>query len=252
MQLYLLELAVAGGYPVPGALVRLDDGRWVLVDSGPAPRGGPPGGSLNDAERWAALVGLYGDGPGTRDFHRGDPERGLPAQLSRLGLTPGDVSAVVSTHLDHDHAGQHHLFPHADHWIQAEHLAWARATPSPRIALNRASWSGPLRWRAVSGDVEIAPGLRLLATPGHVPGHQSVLVHLPATGAVLLASDAVTSGREFRTDRAPGHFDLDGPAAVESTVRLLQVCGEEHVALTVFGHDPEQWPTLRLAPRLYH
>jgi N-acyl homoserine lactone hydrolase len=251
VQLYLLELAVAGGYPIPGALVHLDDGRWVLVDTGPAPRGGPPGDSLTDDERWAALVELYGDGPGARAFQAGDPDRALPAQLSRLGLTPGDVSAVISTHLDQDHAGHHHLFPHAEHWIQAEHLAWARATSSPRIALNRSSWRGPLRWRAVSGDVEIAPGLRVLSTPGHVPGHQSVLVQLPTTGAVLLASDAVTSGREFRADRGPGYFDLDGAAAVESTLRLLDLCRQAPVALAVFGHDPEQWPTLRHAPLFY-
>jgi N-acyl homoserine lactone hydrolase len=68
---------------------------------------------------------------------------------------------------------------------------------------------------------------------------------------VLLASDAVTSGREFRADRGPGYFDLDGAAALESTVRLLDLCGQAPVAFAVFGHDPEQWPTLRHAPLFY-
>jgi N-acyl homoserine lactone hydrolase len=251
MQLYLLELAVAGGYPIPGYLIHLDDGRWVLVDTGPAPRGGPPGDPASVAERWATLVSIYGaESQGARDFHDGDAERALPAQLERLGLAPRDVSIVVTTHLDHDHAGNHHLFPHAEHWIQAEQLAWARASTAPRVALNRASWSG-LTWRPVSGDAVIAPGLRVIATPGHVPGHQSVLVHLPNTGAVLLAVDAVNSAQEFRSDRAPGYFDEDGAASRATTRDLLDLCRRERVVLTVFGHDPAQWPTLRHAPHFY-
>jgi N-acyl homoserine lactone hydrolase len=49
----------------------------------------------------------------------------------------------------------------------------------------------------VDGDTELLPGLTLLETSGHTPGHQSVLVRLPQTGPVLLAIDAVVMERFF-------------------------------------------------------
>ena len=48
------------------------------------------------------------------------------------------------------------------------------------------------RIRLVDGDTELLPGITLIETSGHVPGHQSVLVRLSKTGAVLLTVDAVS------------------------------------------------------------
>lgn len=252
MRLYLLELGMAGGYPIPGALLCTDDGRNVLVDSGPAPGSAALGlDAAGQEARRAALEQLYGAGEGADYFHRGDPERALPAQLARIGLTPGDVDAVVSTHLDQDHAGHHHLLAHAEHWIQGEHLRWARATAAPRIALSRDRWDLPgLRVRALDGDAEVAPGVEVVATGGHVPGHQSVLVRLPG-GTVLLAGDAAVDGAHLRPDDPAGPFDLDPAAAIASRRRLAALVARERIALVVLGHDPTQWQALRRAPGFY-
>lgn len=58
-----------------------------------------------------------------------------------------------------------------------------------------------LRYQLIEGDIELLPGLTLLETSGHAPGHQSVLVRLPQTGPVLLAIDAVVQQRLFTLDR---------------------------------------------------
>src|SRR5512135_801914 len=58
-----------------------------------------------------------------------------------------------------------------------------------------------LRYRLIEGDTELRPGLTLLETSGHAPGHQSVLVRLPQTGPVLLTIDAVMIQRLFTPDR---------------------------------------------------
>ena len=50
----------------------------------------------------------------------------------------------------------------------------------------RHGYSPIVRFREVEGDVEILPGTHVIETSGHVTGHQSVLLHLPNTGAVLL------------------------------------------------------------------
>ncbi len=55
----------------------------------------------------------------------------------------------------------------------------------------RPQWDQPkARLRLVDGDTALLPGLELLETSGHVPDHQSVLVRLPKTGAILLTIDA--------------------------------------------------------------
>jgi len=180
-------------------------------------------------------------------------ERDVIAQLRDLGLRPEDISTVIATHLDPDHAGHHDDFPNAAFVIQREALATARAGDerNPR-ARARPHWDAPgLHYRKVEGDTELLPGLTLIATSGHTIGHQSVLVRLPHTGPVLLAIDAVAVGRQFVPDPAPGMFDTDFAQVRASTRKLLALAEREQVVLTVFGHDGAQWKTLKRSPEYY-
>ncbi len=256
MRLHLLELGLfSDGTPVPGALIRTDDGRNLLVDTGcpPLAEPWPP----DDAQAAAHLA--YCRRSLLHDFGAADAEGlldglgvRLPGRLSALGLEPADVDAVICTHLDTDHAGWNHLFGGAELWIQRAQYWWARSSADPRVAMNRSRWADPaLRYRLVDGDVQVAPGVELVATPGHVPGHQSVLVRLPRTGPVLLTGDAVPVKGEFRRDRGACPFDMDLGGAIDSTRRLLELVERERVALVVFGHDAAQWPGLRRAPEYY-
>ena len=62
----------------------------------------------------------------------------------------------------------------------------ASGGPRRGAAANRPRWDAPgLRHRLIDGGAVLPPGVELIATPGHVPGHQSVLVRLPRTGPVL-------------------------------------------------------------------
>jgi N-acyl homoserine lactone hydrolase len=99
--------------------------------------------------------------------------------------------------------------------------------------------------------MELLPGLRLIESSGHTRGHQSVLVHLPQTGPVLLTIDAVPISRLFRPDRQATPIDEDEAQLRASTQKLLDMVQQEQVALVVFGHDGEQWQTLRTAPAYY-
>ena len=88
---------------------------------------------------------------------------------------------VISTHYDVDHAGRHAAFTKAQYVVQRAHHSNAGA--NPRFAGTQDQWDQPLeRIRLVDGDVELIPGLNLIDTNGHVPGHQSVLLRLPKTG----------------------------------------------------------------------
>ena len=73
-----------------------------------------------------------------------------------------------------------------------------------------------------------------------------MLVHLPSTGAMLLAIDAIRTSTEARTLE----FQRGAATAAASARRLLEIVERER-ALLVYGHDSDQWPLLRKAPELY-
>lgn len=235
-KLYLLQLS-ASTVPVPGGklemvlgcyLVRTSDGRHILIDSGfPADVPRP-----------------------LRTTPTGD-ETNVIEQLAALGLGPDDIEIVISTHFDIDHVGYHDAFRNAEFIVQREHYQLARSG-HPRFAAARAHWDHPaLRYRLLDGDTELLPGLTLLTTSGHTLGHQSVLVRLPATGPVLLAIDAVMLRRLFTPDRKALPVDENEEQLRSSTRKLMDLAEREHVALVVFGHDGEQWKTLKKAPAFY-
>ncbi len=108
--------------------------------------------------------------------------------------------------------------------------------------------------RSQRRNVELVPGVELIETSGHVPGHQVVLVRLPQTGPVLLTIDAAAMEAELDplTRLENNGADLDPARARESARRLFELVKREAVTLTVFGHDENLWPTLKKAPEFYN
>ncbi|HLI51403.1 MAG TPA: N-acyl homoserine lactonase family protein [Thermomicrobiaceae bacterium] len=219
--------------PYPVYLIQTNDGRNILVDTGfPSERYNDAASGENDPEKIAA-------------------ENHVVDQLATLGLSPHDVDILISTHFDGDHAGNNDAFPDAEIVVQREHFSWAQG--AERVAGVRSHWDKPgLDYRQIDGDVELRPGIKLIETSGHVPGHQSVLVTLPKTGNVLLAIDAVThTGNRDAATRQMSQYDMDEPGIRASTAKLAKLEQDENVALTIYGHDRAQWDTLRHAPEYY-
>src|SRR5205814_3101855 len=107
------------------------------------------------------------------------------------------------------------------------------------------------RYRLIDGDTELLLGIELIETSGHTQGHQSVLVRLPETGAVLLTIDAVAMQQNFHPDRELTPFDGMDLETVQASTRKLIDIAEREKALVIFGHDTEQWQTLKKAPEFY-
>lgn len=237
VRLYLLQLStttipLAAGRTLEMVLVcylvETNDGKRILIDSG-----------------FPADVPKPAEAPPPQN------EKSVLEHLAYLGLQPNDIDIVIATHFDVDHAGYHDSFKNAEFIVQREHYELARSG-HPRFAAARPHWDHPsLRYRLMDGDVELLPGLTLLKTSGHAPGHQSVLLRLPQTGPVLLAIDAVVLERLFTMQRKPWPKDDNEEQLLASTQKLLDWVEREHVALVVFGHDGLQWRTLKKAPAYY-
>ncbi|WP_429929959.1 N-acyl homoserine lactonase family protein [Agrobacterium vitis] len=237
MRLYLLHLGLMqpGDVPVPGYLIQTPDGINILIDTG-WPR---------------SFVEDPRNPPGLAIEIR--PEDTVVVRLAAIGLQPSDIDYLICTHLDDDHSGNHDLFTSAECVVQRQHYELAKGG-HPRFAATRAAWDHPsLHYRLIEGDIELVPDVELLETSGHVPGHQSVMVRLPQTGTVLLAADAVM--HHSMADAATRQMFItdmdDEPAIRRSTQKISDIAERECAACVVYGHDAEQWASLRHSPTFY-
>jgi glyoxylase-like metal-dependent hydrolase (beta-lactamase superfamily II) len=180
-----------------------------------------------------------------------DHDRSIGDALREVGVAPESIDTVVMTHLHFDHSGGttrrtaagqlEPVFARAKHVVQR--LEWEDAThPHER---NRASYLaeniGPLSaaglLEIVDGEVEIAPGVRVVPTPGHTRGHQSVLVGAPEPGApkALFLGDVVPTAVHTRLPWVMA-YDLD-PARTVETKRALFRRAVDESWLLLWGHD---------------
>ena len=104
--------------------------------------------------------------------------------LADHGLTPDDVDVVINTHLHDDHCGNNPLFPNATVHVQQKELD-AALNPHPLDYRYDESFVEGLNIQTHEGDAEIAPGIRVIHTPGHTPGAQTVVVDTPQGPAVI-------------------------------------------------------------------
>ena len=110
--------------------------------------------------------------------------------MAEHDLSPADVRIVINTHLHFDHCGQNAVFKHAPFYIQRIELERARGEND--VTSQWFDFAGA-RFELVDGDAEVADGVRVVATPGHTVGHQSVLVDTPDGGALMIGDAAYTS-----------------------------------------------------------
>jgi N-acyl homoserine lactone hydrolase len=163
--------------------------------------------------------------------------------LRRLGLKPDDIRVVIQTHLMYDHCANSTRLRKAQFIVQKKELDFA-LHPHPMFAgVYRRDLFENLPFEVIEGDVEIRPGIRLLFTPGHTPGNQSVAVQTSAGLAVitgfccLLESFTSQKSPAWVTEQAPDvvppgiHTDM--LQAYDSMIRVKQIAD-----IIIPFHDP--------------
>jgi N-acyl homoserine lactone hydrolase len=187
-----------------GFLVRLDDG-LLLFDTGIA------------------------SGDPEVDAHYRPVRIPLTDALAAAGAGIDDIAAVANCHLHLDHAGGNPALSGRPVLVQREELALARAGDHtlPHVV----DFPGA-RYEVLDGETEVAPGVRLIPTPGHTAGHQSLLV-----GTVLLAGQTHDTASGWTADvEAVRRPDADVPPPPPWLRALL-----ERITEARFAHDAAVW-----------
>jgi N-acyl homoserine lactone hydrolase len=206
--------------PISGWLITTDSGRRLLLDTGFPPA------YATDERAAAQADGLDSFGRLVGFTH----DHTILGALGLLGLTETDISHVILSHSHIDHVGGLTAFPHAEIILSAaEH-----ALPRPLYFGKAQPMDWPAaRYRPLHCTTDICQGLRLIATPGHTPGHMSALVKTEA-GSVVLAIDAINRHSE------PAEFypDAMDPATAAISGKRLQDLARRTHAILIPGHEP--------------
>jgi N-acyl homoserine lactone hydrolase len=169
----------------------------------------------------------------------------LAAQLTALGIKPADVTYVAVSHTHGDHVGNVALFPSSTILIQGAEYDWAMTQPT------KPAFAATQKIDKLAGDRDVFGdgSVTILSTPGHTPGHQSLLVLLPKTGALVLSGDAVHFKDNWEQRRVPSmNFNRDQTLA--SLQRITTVLAEHKGQLWI-NHDKPQTDQLKHAPQYY-
>lgn len=232
----------AGWYPVPLFLVEHPSEGPFLIDVGYDP-------SI-ESDPTRTLGFLFGK---VVMKHRLAHRSALEQVLER-GVDPAEVSLVIQTHLHLDHVSASGQLPQATFVVdRAEREAAAAPGPGPYVKSHLATierwreidYSGAKPFESFERTVDLfGDGLvRLVSSPGHSPGHQSVLLRLRDRYA-LICGDAAMSMLELREPVIDGII-VDQDSYIRSGEEMREFMRAHPDTLAIPSHDGELWSRLK-------
>jgi glyoxylase-like metal-dependent hydrolase (beta-lactamase superfamily II) len=175
--------------------------------------------------------------------------------LKAAGIDRAKVTKVMISHMHPDHIfglmekeTNAQVYPNAEIVVSVpEYRFWtdpavleklppARRPLAQRIQATFPTWKNV---RQVEGEVEVAPGIRTIATPGHTPGHISFHVASGNAQMIYSADTFYQPAFSMKTPQWQGAFDQDGPTAERSRRMLAERLVADRVLVTGY-HFP--WP----------
>jgi glyoxylase-like metal-dependent hydrolase (beta-lactamase superfamily II) len=216
-------------------------GDWLLWDTG------VPQTALGNPKGWSTLPKLI-------VYHL---DRSLTDQLADIGLKPDDIGRVAISHTHGDHIGNVWLFPNATIVMQRAEYNWIHSPNGPNdnvnqlMALARKLMGTPKNLQLIDGDTDVFGdgSVTLISTPGHTPGHQSLLVHLKKSGFIILSGDVAHSEENFERDIVPS-LNTDKAQSIASMERVRRLIATYKASFFI-NHDKSQTDKLKLIPAFY-
>src|ERR1700678_3126724 len=185
--------------------------------------------------------GLAPADPKAVTWHR--PKK-LASQLEQLGVKPSDIKAMAISHTHPDHIGNVEMFPNAMLYVQKSEYEWPGANNAPRFKPEH-----PVTKLEGDRDIFGDGSLVVLSTPGHTPGHQSLLVKLPKTGEVVLSGDAVHFKSNWENRGVPAN-NFSKEQTLASMQKIADHLAQDKAQLWI-NHDKAQRDPLKMSPEFY-
>jgi glyoxylase-like metal-dependent hydrolase (beta-lactamase superfamily II) len=170
------------------------------------------------------------------------PKVSVVDQLAKLNIKPEQVKYVGISHYHADHTGQVASFPKATLLLGVREWE-AISAPKPAEGVNYKPFEGWIKGENKVEPLPLGPdkdvfgdgSVIVLRTPGHTPGHSSLLVRLPQMGNVILSGDAVHFRENFDSDGVPA-FNYDHAQTVASIERIKGIMKSQKAKL-IIQHD---------------
>jgi len=153
--------------------------------------------------------------------------------LRKHDVDPSDIRWIINSHLHFDHCGQNAIFPHAPLYVQRGE--YERRDDPNYTVVEWANYSGA-QWELLDGEREIVPGVRVMTTPGHTTGHQSIRIDT-TEGPAIMTGDACWTVGNFNGASIPEGTMEDLSLAERSLAKLRQL----KPAAVHFCHDNRTW-----------
>ncbi len=169
----------------------------------------------------------------------------LATQLAEIHVKPSDVTLVAVSHTHPDHVGNVDLFPTSTLLIQKAEVDWAFATGK------QAPFKKERTMQLLHGDHDVFGdgSAVILSTPGHTPGHQSLLVHLAKTGYVVLTGDLAHFKDNWDNDRVPS-MNTSADQTHASHAKVAKIVADKKAKLWI-NHDKATFDALKKSPQYY-
>lgn len=228
--------------PVPAFLIRHPSAGAILVDTGLHPSI-----ATDPKQNFGTLAARSGK----PTLEAGED---VPAQLRKRGLEPGEIPIVVMTHMHLDHTSAISEFPSSTFVVSEAEWQEAAHGRSPLLnGYRRAHFDYAFEYRTVSFDRANIDSyasfgrtfdlfgdgsIRLAYTPGHSPGHMSVIAHL-AENDFVIGGDAMYVAGQLDGSEPPPPRPADAHNLRRSLQELRLFRNQFPDAVITPGHDPD-------------
>jgi glyoxylase-like metal-dependent hydrolase (beta-lactamase superfamily II) len=171
--------------------------------------------------------------------------RPLLEALATTGLTTHEVDLVVNCHLHMDHAGNNALF--AGTPIFAQDREYAAAHEPDYTVSSCVDFAGATFELLHDEEAELLPGVRVVPTPGHSPGHQSLVVDTNE-GRMVLCGQGMNEASDYSRARFAWEVRATDPSEAELFPDWLARLQDWEPRRVLFAHDMAVWDVDPLRP----